>query len=547
MKIIFIDTVTPEEYFKLEEIITNKISAICPDPEEDIFILYHDNWDDYGFSILYKVYHYFAGSVTGIGRTKIANLKDMESPKFEPYIYSGEIGYNFYSIGQEEEFYKNLYRLHEDIAKDFLCNIRDLANIYKTDSGKYNQFLEQIDERDKLPAKLSYGNKYNIYEHALFRETSPMLIKKFADSISRDFENKSYYIKFPENFPLGELNVDLNRKPRTQVHVLIGTNGIGKTKLLHDIVNKWQSQDIITPETFALHKLMYVSMSMFDNSENVNYSNNNYMYVGLSRFTYDAEALFGYGATWGDEYLKIIKNIKGSNRLSSMYIRMIKILKSIHIPPVIQDSLSNIQGYFEDNLEDEAKIRKIYKEGLSSGYRVMLSILAAIVINFRDIRHNFLLIDEMEVYLHPPLVANFYKAIEYLMSETNSVAIISTHSPIIAREVPRGCVHMVSVNDQNCLKVRNPEFNTYGASIDYLTREIFDLEYYDSGFYKELVNESKKYCIEHPIQPEEDIDLYIKNAFKEINNVYSNQLGTEAKSMLSVIIRAVLRKYHDVI
>ncbi|MCD8326161.1 MAG: ATP-binding protein [Lachnospiraceae bacterium] len=127
---------------------------------------------------------------------------------------------------------------------------------------------------------------------------------------------------------------------------------------------------------------------------------------------------------------------------------------------------------------------------------------------------SLVLLDEPEEHLHPPLVAAFIRALSELLTHTNGVAVIATHSPVIVQEVPKKCVWKIR-RDGGYRKFDRPKIETYGENLGEITTEIFGYDVQKSGFHALL----KKLA--------EASDTYDTALAK-----FHGELGNEAKSIL---------------
>jgi len=127
---------------------------------------------------------------------------------------------------------------------------------------------------------------------------------------------------------------------------------------------------------------------------------------------------------------------------------------------------------------------------------------------------TLVLIDEPEAHLHPPLLSAFIRTLSDLLVEKNGVAIIATHSPVILQEVPKNCVWKIfrSGKVSHC---ERPQIETFGENVGVLTREVFGLEVSKTG-YRELIKDK----------------LHETKDYESVLELFSNQLGTEAKMIL---------------
>lgn len=80
-------------------------------------------------------------------------------------------------------------------------------------------------------------------------------------------------------------------------------------------------------------------------------------------------------------------------------------------------------------------------ESASSGHKVVLLTLTQLSELVSE--RTLVLIDEPEAHLHPPLVMAFVRALSDLLTKRNGVAILATHSPVVAQEVPASCISLM--------------------------------------------------------------------------------------------------------
>lgn len=109
---------------------------------------------------------------------------------------------------------------------------------------------------------------------------------------------------------------------------------------------------------------------------------------------------------------------------------------------------------------------------LSSGEKAILRFVAAASASIR--RGSLLLIDEPETHLHPRYISDFMIVLNSLLDATGSVAVIATHSAFVVREVPSRRVRVARVDQVGELTIDRPRLQTFGASIDTICQFIFD-------------------------------------------------------------------------
>lgn len=107
---------------------------------------------------------------------------------------------------------------------------------------------------------------------------------------------------------------------------------------------------------------------------------------------------------------------------------------------------------------------------LSSGELAMAQFAAQVVAAVE--RGSLLLLDEPETHLHPNYIAVLMDVLQELLARTRSVAIIATHSAYVMRETPRQRVSVLH-REGGAVMVDNPRIQTFGANIDDLSRFVF--------------------------------------------------------------------------
>ena len=185
-----------------------------------------------------------------------------------------------------------------------------------------------------------------------------------------------------------------------------------------------------------------------------------------------------------------------------------EIVKELYTDPVFKAK----DIIFLKGEDDDEKIKLFFKS-LSSGHSIVLLMLTKLIEKIGG-EKNLVLLDEPESHLHPPLLSALMRALSTLLIKKNSVAIITTHSPVVLQEVPKNCVYLLSQT-----KAERLDIETFGESVSTLTRDVFGLEVIHSGFYSMLYKE-----VESGLN------------YDEILNKYKNQLGLEARLQLRSMI-----------
>lgn len=492
------------------------------------YYLKHDSWDDwFKFSTLYHLYFVKGGRLNKIGAVKIGqkglDSRNRESQYLSPDIPHDfdELSADFFSIGQDEDYYYNL-GLTEDTRK-VLIALRDCAytkeirETYENDAVYYDSLMRFID-----------GKKMELFQHLANGNG-----KKYPFDFKFQYQD-DIYVNYANNENCIDFSVNPNDILPGNIHTIIGSNGVGKTFLLLQIMERLYTESekrknkILTLvrnsnklelANFPFSKILYISFSAFDRP--VKKFKSNYLdfeYVGFCNFEQD-EKMHNYNDKKNDynNFLeeKLINSLE--NCFQSKKWERIKQVFGFYLYDI---TLRNI---FEKILEikDIQTIKGVVSNeyrNLSSGHSVLLIILVRLVELVEQ--RTLIIIDEPESHLHPPLLSTFIRSLSWLLINRNSMAIIATHSPVVLQEVPKKCVWIIERSD-NVINIRKPRIETFGENIGLLMNEVFKLEIEKTG-YVSLIR-----------------DLVESNDgdYRKIIKLLDNSLGEEAKAILYSLCR----------
>ena len=500
---------------------TEKIIFIVQDdryirqPKPNRVYLIRSDWDDFTFKTSFQlIYYNSAGEEQNFGVVRI-----MQKGQQQGYTLIASsfpiLDDSYCSLGSSQNYYEEMMNLPALIRSDMLTSLRDCAYHPQI----LNEFLEE-------PAMSS----------SLLRDVSQKAVQVLFPSILKGHAQLTpYHFRFLLNDDRNtaiDVNVLPDSLPPTNVHVLIGRNGVGKTRIVSGIMDSIarakQPSPISMPghlefvenanwegpasksERFA--NLIVVVFSAFDNFQPIRNKEDKdsvpCYYVGLKK---DDNVSFKSQEELRDEFLTSFERCIKSNR-RQRWIDAVTILCS--------DPIFNDYHLFDLDFDAYRKedISYIFNN-LSSGHRIILLTITRIV-ELMD-EKTLVLIDEPENHLHPPLLSSFMKTLSVLANQRNAVALIATHSPVVLQEVPKTCTTKINRVGKFYLLDR-PQFETYGENIDILTRDVFRLELEDSGFYKSI----------HDHLQEHDFD------FGELMEAFGGRLGSEAKAIALAIIAA---------
>lgn len=484
--------------------------------------LREDDWDDwFEFSTMYDLIVFDGEGIRhDIGPVKIGQFgmaKDQRRPNL-PKSFS-ELDERFFSLGQGEEYYEHLAKLDSQLKHQIATGLRDVVH----DLALW--------ERAKTE---------KVTEVSLTRSVSTTSIKgQYKRLLDGGVRLSAYDFAFipPARENADKLKLEFHVKPEssspTNVHVVIGRNGVGKTRMLNLMTKSlvapkrsaaqsgkftWED-DFLDPDSpFA--SVVTVSFSAFDETElfpEQTQSNESikYHYVGLRRNTGDsaspnlgkpksAEAL-------AKEFVKSVMICLKGTRLA----RWRRALEMLESDPIFKESEVVRLARIEDADEIKSHSESLFKR-LSSGHKIVLLTITRLVEVVEE--KTLVLIDEPEAHLHPPLLSAFIRSLSDLLIDRNGVAIIATHSPVVLQEVPKTCVWMLRRSGATAM-VERPECETFGENVGVLTREVFRLEVVQTGFHRLLTEAAER-----------------GGTFDEVSGSFNNELGAEARAILRALI-----------
>lgn len=477
-------------------------------PETDNMTVYLtlDNWNDFSYRTLYQITLFDEnGSRHDLGYVKIGNFGQTTEERIELEEEFERLDERYFSLGQSSEYYETIQGLNSKLKELLLLGLRDII------------FNEELQAR---------ALEEDVTKISLLRDTSLVTIqgqyKRILDGgavlTPYNFSYKTIQTGNEAGYELS-FNVVPEFNPPTNVHVLIGRNGVGKTHLLNNMVKSFigaedakgefqQAEDEWGEAEEFFSRVVSVSYSAFDPFKP--YSENQYLhysYIGLKKEELETTKSHDELAK---EFFESIRYCFGVGK-KEKWVNAVKSLESDSLFAEI-----NITQLIDMSLDEQRAI-KLFKR-LSSGHSIVLLTITKLVEKIEE--KTLVLLDEPEAHLHPPLQSAFIRALSDLLINRNAVAIIATHSPVIAQEVPKSCVWKLSRFGLEA-KAERFETETFGETIGKLTREVFGLEVNDSGFYK-LLNDNVSNGL----------------TYEQIIRKYDGQLGFEAKLLLRALLNS---------
>ncbi len=504
-----------------------------PDQGINTAYLVIDWWNDFSFVTMFYLYiHDEAGIKHDIGNIKIGFTGQDISKSTHSTLETNfnALPNNYFSLGQDIEYYQNLSSLSPQLKEGVLNSLNDMV---------FNStFIELAQDED-------------VFKTSLLRDVSLSVIKGQYNRVLAgqppltDF--KFSFVRTEQNNMSGiELNfkVGASSTPSTNIHAIIGRNGVGKTTLLNNMIDaitkteitecgfyseKLFEQQLIDKDYFS--SLVSVSFSAFDPFEPPHEQPDPskgtcYFYVGLK----DVENPETHRtiATLQEDCIKALTDcFRHKDKTRRWHAAINKLSSDENFDymglRILEEKYQQLRNQMAHMQSDARAFRAQYYENvrpylnrMSSGHAIVLLTITKLVATVEE--KTLVLLDEPESHLHPPLLSAFVRALSDLLYDRNGVAIIATHSPVVLQEVPQSCVSKINRVGLSTTS-RRPDIETFGENVGTLTREVFGLEVSKSGFH----------------------DLLTKSVegggtYHEILEKYNDQLGIEGRTILKALV-----------
>lgn len=464
------------------------------------FTLVVDMWDDHHFKTAYSLHYGTGDDTTELGMVKIAPLGMAErDPHTKLPSAFTQLPQEFYSLGQDREYYEALVKLPNELGRSALRALRDVA--------------EDPDHWLKVEQEAAF-------QTSLLRSVPKQtVVAQFRRIIAGQAALTPY--RFSYSRALGAMTPDLRLEfgvhpgasPPTNVHVVIGANGVGKSSLLRDFAEAAGGQ------ATALGSFRDEMASSFrSGTQAVPFAN--VVHVAFSAF--DRQSL---DRPSGDIDIHAVG--LANERSDDLDTQFAKSLLVCSKGPRRARWLRAVETLAAaDGILADANPGALISSGsaltefgeMSSGHKIVLLTMTRLVELVEE--RSLVLVDEPETHLHPPLLSALTRAISALMNDRNGVAIFATHSPVVLQEVPRTCSWMLQRSGED-LRASQIPTETFGESVSRLTSEVFHLDINRSGY----VDLLRALLDEH--------DGSAEGALAAIDG----QLGSEGRFLLSALDR----------
>lgn len=478
------------------------------------FTLIVDMWDDYHFKTSFYLYYGTGTEATPIGAVKIATFgHSAHAPHTELADSFSALSDEFFSLGQDREYYEAMMALPDGLGLAALGALRDVAADPALRDRAKDEAAFEVSLLRSVPL-LTVVHQF----HRIVTGSAPLTPYRFT------------YWRASLNPGAPELDLEFlvepGSTPPTNVHVVIGANGVGKSRLLRDFaasahgsadaVGRFRDALAAAPgEPFEVPfaNVVHVAYSAFDRSPSAPEpapGGTPIHAVGLSG---------GQGEPLDiqlEEQFARSFVVCSEGRRRERWLRAIHTLSEADSLLADADLPETLDMVIDGELLPDA--RAVFAE-MSSGHKIVILTMTRLVELVEE--RSLILIDEPETHLHPPLLSAFTRALSDLVVDRNAAAIIATHSPVVLQEVPNSCVWAMRRSGDDTRATRLPT-ETFGESVSRLTSEVFYLDANRTGFNALL----RQLVVAH------------SGSADKVLSALDNRLGSEGRFILSALANA---------
>lgn len=483
-----------------------------------------DHWNDFSFVTMFDIVVFDErGAVHDLGAVKIGFL----GQTIEVATYStlpqpfAALGSQYFSVGMDVGYYVALSRFSDSFRAEFLSGIRDVAFDPSILSGARDEKVFQT----SLLRSLGINTITDQYQRIIAGGV-PLTDFSFRFTQAPSERLAGYQLDF---------HVKATSTPSTNIHAIIGRNGVGKTTFLNNMTRAIMDPKNVGSgfDTFSQFKYTPIEREYFSGLVSVSFSafdpfnppeeqpdpskGTCYFYVGLKSFADESGALLKSQNDLADELVESLSVCLSEPARSKRWMEAINNLETDD--NFAEMNLGQLADLRSQTLEQRA--RSLLKR-MSSGHAIVLLTITKLVARVDE--KTLVLFDEPESHLHPPLLSALIRSLSRLLTNRNAIAIIATHSPVVLQEIPKSCVWKITRAGLASASQR-PETETFGENVGVLTREVFGLEVSKSGFNALLSAEATR-----------------GRSYEQVLDAFDGQLGLEGRAILRSIMHRTDRQ-----
>lgn len=466
--------------------------------------LFQDNWDDFGYKARFVAELVMSERETvELGGVRIASANKGYRVSKLPQVLEG-LDRNAASLGDSIAYYRRLgHQIPKRTRTAYLRAMGDLVADPAKRQGLEDAEIWKASLLRESAARHALA-RGGVYIGAPCEEVSPPEFD-FSMQIAGGAMPHSVSIDFSEQGGI----------PHRKM-LFIGRNGTGKTRTLAGLATALMPKGVLAPETvkdavktdtlahLQISRVIAISYNAFDEFPLPASSKRDAPKTGAE---YRSKQSYKYCG------LRTEAGTVSMDEISAMLDAALEPVTESDREEVLQRVLTTLLG---DALASALCGTREERTGavplLSAGQRLVAAIFCNIVGFIEE--GSILLIDEPETHLHPGLLTSVAVALDDVLHEYDSFAILATHSPILLQQVPSQFVR-VFARSNDTTRVLPLHFESFGEDIGELSRKVLGLA-----------------------DPERDFThildrLYVRNGSAEaVEALFAHPLGLPAKAHL---------------
>src|SRR5690606_7317350 len=341
-----------------------------------------DHWNDW---FIYKTMYSLAyvdadGQPHHIGSVKIGEIGLTEGRASIPDSFEF-LDERFFSLGQDVTYYEKLNQLGDEIRHEILSGLNDIAllpDLYekvKHDNVIYKSLLRDVSTTSIKGQYRRLANGDSSLSHYKFKYTTAKLKSSLSGPVEFSFE------------------VTPESNPPTNMHILIGRNGVGKTHLLNNMIHSLVDEDVNLVEVGYFESdseekredffanLVSVTFSAFDSAEFPPEQKDaakgmRYFCVGLRHpSNNDKRSSFPKST---DELLSEFVESAKICKIGAKKVRWIRAISMLESDPMFKAAEVSALAPITSEYKFKTKARHLFKN-LSSGHKIILLTITRLV------------------------------------------------------------------------------------------------------------------------------------------------------------------------
>ncbi len=444
-----------------------------------LLFLVRDAWDDFGYRTMFHAILWLSGGENvDLDVVKILRAGQKPGPTDLPAQF-GEVGPQYCSLGQAYSYYERVAALPADVGRPLLRALGDVVEDDERRAAFEHEpgFVTSLLRFDGARTALSDARPLFARDETLAPHTAVPV---------------TFSYKLPSDGPVLAFRFDSASEIPTDLAVIVGYNGVGKTRLLANLAHlavaggaETSPQESMDPlgrwvgQRPEFGSVITISYSAFDDFEIPQVGNRSaaqsYTYCGLRMRGDDPEVMPDEAiADKPPTQLKSVQAFRDefARAWGSAGRHRPELLEAAASVLFAEPSFSTVV-HLPDLTADVSEWVEAF-DAFSSGHKIAANVVAQLCAYLEP--RALVLVDEPELHLHPPLVSALVRALVVALRRYQAVGIVATHSPVVLQEVPSASVQVLHRSFSSATGVSPPAVETFAENVGTLTREVFSLD-----------------------------------------------------------------------